>query len=123
MNGAREYYDLFAPVVQVGKLYFQTSSHARGKTFHIFMIPDGEKVLGSIYSHKNKVEVYGVISGNPGWTESYGWLHGGPWIDDFNKLVKERREAKNWRETKIKEESEFNKKKEQGRVKKLLDQY
>lgn len=34
------------------------------------------------------VEVYGIISGNPGWTEEYGWLRKGPWVKDFELLVK-----------------------------------
>lgn len=124
MQGAREYYDLFE-TGQYGKLWIQTGYHARGNTFRIYVLPEGVVDANKypLSMIKDAVEVYGVVFGNPGWTESYGWLHEGPWVDDFNKLVGEKMEAKYRKETKIKEESKFNKKEEQERIKKLLDQY
>lgn len=91
MKGADEYYDLFKETHQKGKLYFVVSSHARGKTFRVFIIPNGEKARPNGCSNaplnKDKVEVYGVVSGQCGWSEAYGWLHKGPWQDDFNAYV------------------------------------
>ena len=37
------------------------------------------------------VEVYGITGGQPGWTETYGWLHRGKWEQDFAALVEKRR--------------------------------
>lgn len=78
MQGAHEFANLLKTGTY-GKLYIISGEHARGKTFHIYVI--SEK------SSDEMVEVYGVISGNPGWTESYGWLHHGKWEEDFRNLV------------------------------------
>jgi hypothetical protein len=92
MVGARQYAELFE-TGQYGKLYIVSGSHARGKTFHIFVLPEGEQAIpnGSNNPPLNKdaVEVYGVTEGQPGWTEKYGWLHHGKWEDDFAELVKQ----------------------------------
>ena len=94
MNGAREFASLFK-TGQHGRLYLVSSSHARGKTFRIYDLPEGvgAKPNGDMNAPLNAdaVEVYGVIGGQPGWTESYGWLYKGPWRDDFAKLVEARR--------------------------------
>lgn len=92
MNGAREYAELFRNTQQHGKLYLSVGEHARGKTFHIYVLPSEEKVLGLRLDIPNAVEVYGIVSGNPGWTEGYGWLHRGPWEKDFEALVVVKRE-------------------------------
>lgn len=81
MRGAREYACLFDEG-QYGKLRIQTGSHARGYYFHIF-----------IGNRGNEVEVYGILGGQPGWTEWYGWKHDGPWKQDFEKLVLEAKET------------------------------
>jgi hypothetical protein len=96
MQGAREYAGLFE-TKQYGNLFITTGSHARGYTFHIQIIPDGEKAVtnyGNMATNENAVEVYGIISGHPGWTETYGWKHKGPWQADFEKLVVSMRMAK-----------------------------
>lgn len=41
------------------------------ETFFIYLIDDDGKDL---------FKVYGIIGGNPGWTETYGWLHKGTWV-------------------------------------------
>jgi len=75
MKGAKEYAHLFK-TGQYGKLYLVSSSHARGTTFHIQVLPAGEKAKSngehSLCLNANAVEVYGVVGGNPGWTEEYG---------------------------------------------------
>lgn len=90
MNGAREYAGLFE-TGQYNRFYIVSSSHARGKTFHIQLLPAKEKAKpngeSNLCLNENAVEVYGVISGHPGWTESYGWKHKGEWVADFEKLV------------------------------------
>lgn len=98
MKGADEYAKLFE-TGQRGRLYIVSYSHARGPCFHIFVLPDGEKAIPNGTSNaplnKNGVEVYGITGGHPGWTETYGWLHHGKWVDDFDTLVGEakKREA------------------------------
>lgn len=49
---------------------FVLSSHARGKTFFIYLIDENEKLF----------EVYGVTGGQRGWTEAYGWIRKGTWV-------------------------------------------
>ena len=86
MNGAREYCKLFPQKQRLGKsgrLFVVPGSHARGNTFRIYVLPNNV----SDHNHPDAVEVYGVIGGNPGWSESYGWLHQGPWVQVFEKIV------------------------------------
>lgn len=93
MHGARDYAGLFQ-TGQIDRLYLVSGSHARGRTFHIYVLPEGAaaKPNGSCNGPLNldAVEVYGVIGGQPGWTESYGWLHKGRWQADFAELVAKR---------------------------------
>lgn len=95
MRGARDYAVLFE-TGQYGRLYITSSHHARGRTFHIQVLPEGEAAqdngCGNLCLNKNAVEVYGVIAGNPGWTEEYGWLyHKGRWREDFERMVQDRK--------------------------------
>ncbi len=89
MTGAREYAELFKETGLYGKLYCVVGSHARGKTFNVHVLPEGKTNL-----NRDAVEVYGIKSGDPGWTEIYGWLHKGPWVADFEAIVQEKREEK-----------------------------
>lgn len=119
MNGAREYAELFE-TGQYGRLYIVSGSHARGKTFEIYILPEGEKAISNGPNNaplnKDVVEVYGAVCGNPGWNESYGWKHEGKWQEDFYALVKNRKERletlREEREKRIKEESEEREKKD-----------
>lgn len=76
---------------QYGKLYITSSSHARGNTLRIQVLPEGEIAIpngsGNTCLNKDAVLVYDIVSGQRGWTEVYGWLHQGKWQDDFRKLV------------------------------------
>jgi hypothetical protein len=125
MQGAREYSRMF-DTGQYDKLYLVSGSHARGRTFRIFVLPEGEDAIPNGPNpplNKNAVEVYGVISGNPGWTESYGWLHHGKWEEDFNRLVHEK--TMQTRAVQIMQEQARAEKEqaEKARIKKLLDDY
>jgi len=86
MRGATEYARMFR-TGQHGKLYLVSGSHARGETFHIWILPTEEEIKGMPWTVKNAVEVYGITGGQPGWTETYGWLHKGKWQEDFYALV------------------------------------
>lgn len=125
MKGAREYAELFE-TGQYGRFYITSSSHARGKTFHIQLLPEGEIAItnyDNMCLNPNAVIIYGEISGNPGWTESYGWLYHGKWQADFQKLVtdrhKEIEKEKKDRENRVK----ANEQREKQRIKKLLQDY
>jgi hypothetical protein len=95
MNGAREFCKLFHQAEQHERLYLLPHHHARGKTFRIFVLPAGEKVIenGGFNPPLNHeaIEVYGIVGGNPGWTEYYGWIHEGPWQGDFYMICDRRR--------------------------------
>ncbi len=90
MQGAREYATMFSSG-QHGRLYLTSGQHARGKEFHIWVLPSDEKVAGMPWIVSGAVEVYGITGGQPGWTETYGWLHRGKWEQDFAALVEARR--------------------------------
>jgi hypothetical protein len=87
MNGAREFGGLGIDGVH-GRLYISTGSHARGRTLHIYVLPvDVEYYDNKKPKIDNAVEVYGILGGQPGWTERYGWKHQGKWVNDFNEIV------------------------------------
>ena len=95
MEGAREYAELFGFRSQVhGRLVLEVGKHARGRTFKIFVMAEGTCVTevfnsGYVQLGGPAVCVYGITGGVPGWTETYGWLHQGPWQQDFAKLVEQ----------------------------------
>lgn len=125
MKGARDYACLFK-TGQYGNLYFVSSEHARGKTFRIFILPDGEKAIpngNNAPLNKDSVEVYGVIGGNLGWTEYYGWIYRGAWIEDFEILVKNRKEDIARKQESLLKKTTKEEKVEKERVKKLLSNY
>lgn len=122
MRGAREYAELFGRE-QHGKLYLVPGSHARGRTFHIYILPSAEPLDGSVYSCKDAIEVYGIVSGQPGWTESYDWLHRGRWEEDFAKVVSARREELAARENAAHERNVAAQRERELRTQKLLDSY
>lgn len=66
---------------------FVTSSHARGKCFNIFLVEDinmsDEELKTSAF------KVYGVVGGQRGWTEEYGWTHKGKWCMPILKYLKD----------------------------------
>lgn len=125
MNGAREYARLFK-TGQYGNLFITTGEHARGKTFHVQILPDGEKAksnYGNMCTNESAVEVYGIISGHPGWTESYGWKHKGPWQSDFEKLVVSMRLAKEEQDRINSATSAEAEEERRNNVQKMLDAY
>ena len=89
MIGADKYCKLFKSPKQFGRLYVVPGSHARGATFRIYVLPRGENAIKNGPNaplNIDAVEVYGIIGGQPGWTESYGWLHEGSWQKDFEAV-------------------------------------
>ena len=127
MRGTERFCKIFKNAEQIGRLYILPHYHERGNTFRIYVLPDGEKVIENAGINpplnKNAVEVYGIISGQPGWTEEYGWLHTGPWVKDFMDIVEKRErdaiEAKNKLRLALQKEKENEKK----RIQNLLNSY
>ena len=120
MKGA-EYADLFK-TGQYGRFYITSSSHARGKTFEIQILPKGELAIPNGNTNPclndNAVKVYGMISGHLGWTEVYGWIHEGKWQEDFYKMVTH---YKNEKAKKNKKEIDETKNRENLKLQKKLD--
>lgn len=96
MKGADEYAALFT-TGQYGRLWITSGRHARGATFRIYVLPANVEAKSNGPNNPpicdNYVEVYGITGGQPGHTETYGWLRDGPWIADFESLVQNRIKA------------------------------
>lgn len=124
MQGADEYYDLLrGQSQQIGRLYFQLHSHARGKCFEIFLLPEGLVAESTTQWRKNSVEVYGVTGGQRGWTETYGWLHKGKWQEDFAAIVDQKKEEITAINLSHKENTALRKAQETERIDELLSSY
>lgn len=123
MRGAREYAELFKSPQQHGKLFLVPGSHARGDTFRIYVLPYDYTLVGMPWQEKDAVEVYGIVSGNSGWTETYGWLHRGPWVEDFEAIVAKRKEEVEEQKRKRQQEKEEAVLAEKQRTKDLLAKY
>ena len=103
MKGASEFCKMFGRSQQVGRLYFETGSHARGSTFRIFGLPEGMTVNNkNLHTTDGVILVFGRVSGHEGWTETYGWIYTGPWQIDFDRILTDKRIA-----AKIKAETEL----------------
>ena len=123
MQGAREYAGLFSRTEQVGRLFIASGSHARGDTLHIWVLPAEYVQPPGTYPGSNAVEVYGIMGGNPGWTEYYGWLRRGPWEEDFKQIVAERRAAADKRKVEREAKQEVEKREAEERANALLASY
>jgi hypothetical protein len=125
MHGATEYYNLFdRKSQQIGRLFLQLHSHARGKCFQIILLPDGVEIEGDYaIGTKDSVEVYGVTGGQPGWTEEYGWLHKGQWQDDFYQIVEQKRIEKKASEKQHTEKMKATEIEKKEKTDKLLSSY
>ena len=123
MHGAREYSYLFTSG-QYGRFYIDSSSHARGRTFQIFLLPEGMTLSKGQTVNKfspDVVEIFGMLGGDLGWT--YGWIHHGKWVDDFQKFVDEKLEKKKIQtelDEKVKKQKEEDSK---NKIKSLLESY
>lgn len=129
MQGANEYYDLFigCKELQFGRLYLSPGLHARGPTFEIYLLPEGVKCgahpLISAWHCKESVEVYGMVGGQRGWTEYYGWIHKGKWQEDFEKIVEERVRELALKKEKHRQSVEASKLEKKEKIQSLLEDY
>lgn len=113
MKGARGYTP-FLKSGRYGQLEVVVGEHARGHTLQVY-----------VHSKRGpyKVEVYGIIGGQPGWTEEYGWIHEGPWVQDFEKLVLQGEQAAEREKLARKELLEARENARQAIVKEVLGGY
>lgn len=137
MQGAREYHNLIknahtrnigelekttlgyvnhggdAECYRCGNILYITASHARGKTFFIYLI-DGEN---------EPFKVYGITGGNPGWTETYGWLHKGTWVKTILQYMRNlEKEIETFNEE-IEEIKQERKRKEHKQIEVMVDKF
>lgn len=125
MIGADEYCAVFKKTEQIGRLLILPGSHARGATFHIYVLPK-DFIFDSKKPHERgrySVEVYGVISGQPGWTEKYGWLREGRWQDDFIECFRQRKSQIESCHAKKSIELGQKKREEELKINSVLDSY
>ena len=102
MQGADKWYDLidkadryklgniirtghngYGYTFQYENVVFILSEHARGKTFNIWIYKTKD-----IKDTDEHLEVYGMTGGQPGWTETYGWLCYGTWKDFIEEYMR-----------------------------------
>ena len=94
MKGADRFALLFKKE-QIGQMFVCPGSHARGLTFGLYVLDDGYTVAINEYPKADRsVLVYGMVSGQRGWTEAYDWIKKGPWVEDFMAEVQRREERK-----------------------------
>lgn len=122
MNGARLYASLLS-TGQRGRLFWVAGEHARGRTFHIYVLPTEEAVIRPHQLPTDTVEVYGVTGGQPGWTETYGWLHHGKWEDDFAEIVTTKKAAIAFAERERRLDREREEAEARSRAESLLSTY
>ena len=120
MIGANEYGKLFE-TGQYGGLYIESGFHARGRTFHIWLNPDG--VEDKELHRETAFKVYGIIGGQPGWTEYYGWLHRGLWMREFGDLINKRKAEITAKEQEAKDVQEEMNLKEIARQESVIQKY
>ena len=126
MKGARRYAELFE-TGQYERLYFVSTHHPLGKSFRIYVLPEGEKAKPNGTTNpplnSDAIEVYGALDGESGWNAEYGWLHIGKWQEDFYKLVEEAKERIRKAEESIIEEQKNEERKKKEKIQKLLATY
>ena len=124
MKGADEYCRLFKQAERFGKLCVVPGSHARGDTFRIFVVPEAaEFPVDAPWQCRDAVEVYGIVSGNPGWTEEYDWLHEGKWQQHFEEICRRRKLEQEEERKQILIHRESAEQAAEKRVKILLERY
>ena len=126
MKGANEYANLIQ-TCQIGRLYMVSGYHARGNTFEIYVLPEGEKVIPNGQHNpplnSDAVKVYGPISGQLGWSEEYGWIHEGRWQDDFEKICELKRAEKESSAKASKLRKKMRNKEKEDKIDKMLSSY
>lgn len=80
---------------QYGPLYIVSGRHARGRTLYAYLLEPGQELPHSTRQGPNnkhpgiaeQQKVFGVVRGQPGWTEEYGWIQEHPAVQDGSAQV------------------------------------
>ena len=67
---------------------FDFDQHARGRTLDIYIIKDEDDLRKNGLYDCDRLKVYGMISGQCGWNEKYGWIIEGDWCEYINGILK-----------------------------------
>lgn len=66
---------------------FVFDAHARGRTLDIYLIKNEEELKEKGLFKCDRVKVYGMVSGQAGWTEKYGWILKGSWCKHITDIL------------------------------------
>ena len=66
---------------------FDFDQHARGRTLDIYIIKDEDDLRKIGLYGCDRLKVYGMISGQCGWDEKYGWIIEGNWCEYINDIL------------------------------------
>lgn len=112
---------------QYGRFYVCSHRYSEGHCLRIQLLPKNEKAIGNgdnnLCTNNDAVLVYGIVNNTNISNREYGWLHNGPWIKDFEKLVDEKQSIEEERIKRIEESKKEKDLKEQERIKNLLSNY
>lgn len=74
---------------------FDFDEHARGRTLDIYLVEDENVLRENGLFYCDSVKVYGMVSGQPGWTDKYGWIIEGNWCEYINGILEKSIELHN----------------------------
>ena len=66
---------------------FDFDEHARGKTLDIYIVKNEDDLRKNGLNGCDSLKVYGMVSGQCGWTEKYGWIVEGSWCKFINDIL------------------------------------
>lgn len=81
---------LFFTTQRYGPLYIVSGSHARGRTFYAYLLDTGQELTPNLRigpnnrhpSLRDDQEIFGVVAGQRGWSEQYGWIKSHPSVQN-----------------------------------------
>lgn len=83
-----EYEALFPITVQYGRLYVYRGE-SKG-SLSLWIVPDQYDFCVPPWECPDAVQVFGPVLGRNG-VLTYGWIHHGKWVQDFARIVENRR--------------------------------
>lgn len=94
--GLEKFHDKLAGYIYYGNhTVFDFGEHARGRTLDIYIIKDEDDLRKNGLYDCDRLKVYGMISGQCGWDEKYGWIIEGNWCEYINGILKKSIELHN----------------------------
>lgn len=68
-------------------------------------------------------EVYGIVGGQPGWTEIYSWIHKGNWVDPIEKYLRDLSEEIRLYDEEIEQEKQRKRLKETRKIEDQVEKF